>query len=235
MPRLRIRLAALGAVVMLPLAGATLLGAWPAWSQPAGPVGIDPAQLPETRGIIARYTLTPRGEVDGFLLRDGTQVHVPPHLSTQLVYTARPGDAVTVRGLRALGVPMVAAVSVTNDVGGAPVVDAGGPRGSDRRMVVQGRVQFPLRGPRGEINGAMLEDGTTLRLPPREAERFAELLQPGQVVAANGSGLVSALGTVVDVDEIGGSPNRLTEVGRPPAPRDIRGPDGRLPPPPPRG
>ena len=34
----------------------------------------DPSQLPETKGIIKQYTLTPRGEVDGLILNDGTEV-----------------------------------------------------------------------------------------------------------------------------------------------------------------
>ena len=61
----------------------------------------DPSQLPATHGTVRFFTLTPRGDVDGFILADGTQVHVPPHLSTQLVAAVRLGDAVTVRGLRA--------------------------------------------------------------------------------------------------------------------------------------
>ena len=50
-----------------------------------GPV-YDPAQLPEVKGKVAQYLLTPRGDVDGFLLADGTEVHVAPRLSTQLVF-----------------------------------------------------------------------------------------------------------------------------------------------------
>ena len=44
-------------------------------------------------GTVAHYTLAPRGEVDGFVLSDGTQVHVPPHQAAALVITARLGDA----------------------------------------------------------------------------------------------------------------------------------------------
>ena len=225
-PARRNALLAAAALVTLSLGGAALLRAQPAWSPPAGAAGIDPAQLPEIRGTISRYTLTPRGEVDGFLLGDGTQVHVAPHLSTQLVFLARPGDAVAVRGLRALGAPLVDAVSVARADGGPAVVDAGGgPRGLQRPMEVEGRVQAALRGPRGEVNGAVLEDGTILRLPPPETERLADLLRPGQAIAARGDGLTSPLGTVIEADQVGPSPDRLTEVGRPPRPPlDGRGP-----------
>jgi len=43
-------------------------------------------------------------------------------------------------------------------------------------MSVQGRVQMTLHGPRGDVNGAMLDDNTILRLPPPEAQRFAAFL-----------------------------------------------------------
>lgn len=220
------------ALLALALGGTALVRAQPAPPPLPGLAGFDLTQLPETRGILARYTLTPRGEVDGFLLQDGTQVHVPPHLSTQLVFALRPGDAVTVRGLRALGAPLVSAVSVARDAGGPPVADLGGPRGALRPLEVQGRVQMPLRGPRGEINGAVLEDGTQLRLPPPEAERFAELLRPGQALAARGAGLSTPLGTVLEAEAIGPAPDRLAALGRLPPPRDDRGPEGRLPRPP---
>lgn len=183
----------------------------------------DLQQLPATRGTVSRYTLTPRGDVDGLILADGTQVHFPPHLSTQLVYAVKPGDSVTVRGPKAPNAPLVAAVAITNDASGTTVVDAGpggpgpGPRGAGQPANLQGRVQMSLHGPRGELNGALLEDGTVLRLPPHEAERFAALLAPGQTIAAQGDGLTTAMGRVVEVQAIGRSEAELNAV-QPPGP-----------------
>jgi hypothetical protein len=76
---------------------------------------LDAAQFPETKGVVRQYTLTPRGDVDGFILTDGTEVKVPKHLSAQLVYAVRPGDAVTVRGLKAFALPLIDAATITND------------------------------------------------------------------------------------------------------------------------
>ncbi len=208
-----------------------------------GPV-YDPAGLPATKGTVARYSLTPRGDVDGLILGDGTEVHLPPHLGTQLVYAVRPGDAVTVRGLRALRLPLVSALSVTNDATGATVVDNGPPSPSPGRrgpheaaggpeLSAQGRVQAVLHGPRGEANGALLDDGTELRLPPPEAERLADLLAPGKTLAARGPGLSSPLGTVIEVRRIGPSADQLADVAPPPPPPG--GPKGHHPPPPPAG
>ncbi len=226
---------------------------------PAQPA-FDPSQLPETRGTVRYFTLTPRGDVDGFILADGTQVHVPPHLSTQLVAAVRLGDAVTVRGLRAAAVPMVAALSVTGDASGQTVVDTGPPGGPGRGpggragrgpggppppppggpaagppSEVSGKIIAVLHGPRGEANGAMLEDGTVLRLPPPDAARLTATLASGQMVVAQGPGIANNLGRMVDVRAIGPSRDQLAQVQAPP-PRGPGGPDGRRgPPPPPPG
>lgn len=199
----------------------------------------DAAQLSETKGTIRQYTLTPRGDVDGFILTDGTEVKVPKHLSTQFVYPMHPGDAVTVRGLKAFALPLVDAATITNDATGATVVD-NGPPGPDRwgsATTSAGKVSATLHGRRGEVNGALLENGTILRLGPREAASQSALLQPGQTIAARGISTTTLLGTVMEVEAIGASPDQLVEVG-PPLGRPGRGPgprpDDRGPPPPPR-
>jgi hypothetical protein len=197
----------------------------------------DLSQLPKVSSTVTRYTLTPRGDVDGLILADGTEVHVPPHLSTQLVFVAKPGDSVTVRGLKALNENMINALSVTNDATGQQVVDNGPPpggRGPGRlpgmqAMDAQGAVQTVLHGPRGEVNGAVLADGTILRLPPPEATRFADLLRPGATLAAKGDGTQNALGRVIAVRQIGPSATQLSEIAPPPPPHGRH----RFPPPPP--
>ena len=210
-----------------------------AQAQPA----FDLSQLPATHGTVRFFTLTPRGDVDGFVLADGTQVHLPPHLSAQLEAAVKVGDAVTVRGLRAAAAPMVAAMSVTGDANGQTVVDNGpdsrrpGP-GPDRGPgappapaavgEVSGKVLIALHGPRGELNGAILEDGTALRLPPPEAARLSDMLQPGGMVVAQGRAVTNAFGRVVEVRGIGATRDTLQQVQAPPphGPRaDRRGPD----------
>lgn len=226
----------------------------------------DPAQLPAFKGHVAQYSLTPRGDVDGLILDDGTEVHLPPHLSTQLVFAARPGDAVTVHGLKARELPMIQAMSVTNDATGTTVVDNGspapaghgpggpeaergmmermkamvgldehkGPHGfgkhdlAERGMAMQdaSTVKMPLHGPRGELNGALLADGTIVRLPPPAAQRVAGQLATGQAVFVRGFGQASPLGKVIAARAIGPDADHATEIGgarggepgRPPVP-----------------
>jgi hypothetical protein len=215
-------------VLLGALLAATML-AWGAaiYAQTAAPMR-DPAQLPATRGTVKQYTLTPRGEVDGLILTDGTEVKLPPHLTGQIVFAIRPGDAVTIRGLKAFALPLVDAAAVTNDASGASVIDNGPPGGPGRwaaQQTISGRIAAVLHGKRGEVNGALLDNGTVLRLPPPEAERMQALLQPGQTVAVRGVSLTSPLGTVINVSAIGPSPEQLTEL----AVRPSGGPKGAGP------
>jgi hypothetical protein len=58
----------------------------------------DPSQLPAINGTVAEYSLTPHADVDGLILPDATEVHLAPHLGTQLVFAVKPGDTVTIHG-----------------------------------------------------------------------------------------------------------------------------------------
>ncbi len=189
------------------------------------PATYDATQLPAIKGKVAQYSLTPRGDVDGLILDDGTEVHFPPHLSTQLVYAVKPGDTVTVHGLKAQAVPMVQGMLITNDASGQTVADTGpphggphGPRATGQTLQVQGQVKEPLHGPRGEVNGVLLQDGTIVRLPPPEAQRLAAELAPGQRIYAQGNGIVSPLGKVVAAQSLGPSQSQAVALQIPPPP-----------------
>ncbi len=215
---------------MLPAAllAGTLASGMAVYAQNAGPLW-DPTQLPATKGTVKQYTLTPRGDVDGLILTDGTEVKIPPHLTGQIVFAIRPGDAVTVRGLKALSLPLVDATSITNDATGATVVDNGPPHGpATTEQTISGTIAAPLHGKRGEVNGAVLDNGTVLRLPPPEAVRVQGWLQPGQRVTVRGVSLGTPLGTVIDVTAIGSAADQMTELAvRPPAGPRGGGPKGR--------
>ncbi len=203
----------------------------------------DPSQLPAIQGKVAQYSLTPRGDVDGLILADGTEIHTPPHLGTQLVYAVKPGDAVTIRGLKARAISMVQAMSVKNDATGATVTDTGaggppGPHDTQQALSDTGRIKAQLHGPRGDLNGALLEDGTIVRLPPPEAQRLASTLTAGASVTVQGNGFEGPLGRVIEARSIGPDATHLAQVATPPRPPGHRppppgGPDA--PPPPPSG
>jgi hypothetical protein len=202
----------------------------------------DPQQPPAQRGQVQQFTMTPRGDIDGLILSDGTEVKTPPHLSAEIAYSIKPGDTVTVHGLHAAALPLVQAVSITDEANGRTVIDYGpqGPRGGPAAgpaapisglTEAQGRIRMALHGRRGEVNGVLLENGTVLRLPPPEAYRFAALLQPGQTVVAEGVGFTTGIGKMLEVWQLGASRGQLSQV-QVPAGSGKRGKRGRRGPPP---
>jgi hypothetical protein len=79
-----------------------------------------------------------------------------------------------------------------------------------QNMTAQGRVQRPLRGPAGDVNGAILEDGTLLHVPPHLAFQSASLFAPGQSIAVQGWALDTPYGRVVEVQTMS---TPATQVG----------------------
>jgi hypothetical protein len=196
----------------------------------------DPSQLPAIQGKVVEYSLTPRGDVDGLILADGTQVHLPPHLGGELVQAVKLGETVTIRGLKAQAIPVIQALAVTN-ASGRSVVDSGPPAippaplaASPQLIQVQGQVREPLYGPRGDMNGALLEDGTQVHLPPDQAMTMSASLAPGRTLVAQGYGVAGPYGKSVEAQQIGQSPTQMVQVG-PPAPPSGAPSFGAPPPP----
>lgn len=173
---------------------------------------IDPASLPETRGKVTHFLLNPHGELDGLVV-GARQVHVPPHLSKQLARHVALGDTVRVRGVKPRDADMIAAVSLTS-AGGVLILDEGPHRNGEKHekhekphverkpMEASGEVVLSLFGPKGELRGALLDDGTSLRMPPHAAAELAAYLSPGAQVQAWGHGVKNRHGSAIEVDEI---------------------------------
>jgi hypothetical protein len=113
----RWRAALLSGSAIMAISGAALAQTPP--PAPARPAAAQPLynpdQLPVLRGRVQQFTLTPRGDIDGLILTNGTEVDTPPYLSTEIAYAIKPGDMVTIHGLHAAALPLVRAVSVTDD------------------------------------------------------------------------------------------------------------------------
>jgi len=176
----------------------------------------DLQQQTQTQGIVQRFTLAPRGELDGFLLSDGTQVHLPPHLSPEIAAVVRVGDTVLARGYRSPSVPLLVAIAVTDSRTGQTVVDRGPPApgaapppppplagSSFQQTTVTGRVQAPLYGPAGDLNGAALDHDLIVRLPPPLASQFMSLLTPGRTITVRGWEATTAYGRVIQGQDLG--------------------------------
>ncbi|MDE2333006.1 MAG: hypothetical protein KGK10_00535 [Rhodospirillales bacterium] len=195
--------------------------ALPAFAQGAGP--FDPNQLPAVSGRVSTYTITPRGDVDGFLLANGIEVLVPPFDSTALVYVIRPGDSVTVHGLRTRNGAMVAAMSVTNDATHASITVERLRRGHHwfgQTLQAAGVIKTILHDPSGRENGVVLADGTQVRLPPHDAARMTDILAIGKKITVKGMGYQGPLGRMIAARSIGPDSEHMTEI-RPPHPRSL--------------
>ncbi|KKB63328.1 hypothetical protein WM40_12620 [Robbsia andropogonis] len=180
---------------------------------------IDPQSLPETRGVVTRFLLNSHGEIDGLVLgtRRSSQVHCPPHLSSQIARNVKLGDTIRVRGVKPRGVDMIAAVSLVT-AGGNVILDEGPdhhgqkhqkPHVEHKPMQVSGEVLLSLHGPKGELRGALLDDGTSLRMPPHAATELVSYLTPGTHVQAWGHGVANRHGRTMEVEEIA----ELVEAG----------------------
>ena len=121
---------------------------------------IDPDHLPEITGIVDQFLVNKYGEADGFLLTDGEEVHVPPHLSARLLRDVLPGSQVKVRGVRPRGVRMVAAVAI--DTPNGRILDDGPDAREDDDafekakhgpMTAQGIVKRSIHGPKARPAG----------------------------------------------------------------------------------
>jgi hypothetical protein len=153
---------------------------------------IDPAYLPETKGTFARFLINSRGVANGLLLKDGKEIHFPPHMAEAVVASLKSGGAVKVRGVRPRHADMIVAFSIqAGDA--APIVEvralteerdeakredetsekAAKPEPA-KSADTEGVIAHVLHGPRGEKRGALLDNGVIVRLPPHVAEALRE-------------------------------------------------------------
>lgn len=169
-----------------------------------GPRGEGPRdESPRTvRGKVERMTTAPKGEVDGAVLDDGTVLHWPPHLEDRFAGVVKPGARVEVEGDMRTGregetrlevrklTNADTDATVENDEPGRgrkrPKGPPPPPRPEGRAESVQGRVERITTAPRGEVDGAVLDDGTVLHWPPHLEDRFADLVKQGSRVKATG-------------------------------------------------
>jgi hypothetical protein len=170
---------------------------------------IDPASLPETRGTVARFLFNAHGDSDGFLLDGDRQVHLPPHLSAELLRKVKVGDKVQVRGVKPRGADLVAAVALTG-AKGVEIVDHGPgekpghpatPRAS-KPVEVHGQVQKTLHAPKGEVCGALLASGEIVRMRPKENADLAPYFAAGARIAVWGDAFVVRGQKVIDLGEV---------------------------------
>jgi hypothetical protein len=184
---------------------------------------LNPDYLPEISGTFERYLVNLRGEADGMMLTDGTEVHFPPHMSDEVCTRIRVGEKteVKVRGVRQPAGGVFAAVAIET-IDGACIVDNGPPADDERRKAareqmhgvrnpieIRGVVRRLLHGPKGEVRGLLLDDGRSGRFPPQDTAYLVQLWLTGASVILRGDEIVTDHGAVVAVREIGTSRDNM--------------------------
>ncbi len=172
-----------------------------------------PPGLGETRtaqGKVQSLTSAPMGEIDGAVLDDGTVIHWPPHLADRFSAIVTRGDRIQAVGRMETGPAGDTHLEVqtvtnlrTNDSRENDALPPGpGPRRrplppppGPRRGIAptatasqtaQGKVQRMTSAPMGEIDGAVLDDGTVIHWPPHLADRFSAIIARGDRVKVSG-------------------------------------------------
>ncbi|HKR80168.1 MAG TPA: hypothetical protein VJR69_10745, partial [Nitrospira sp.] len=139
---------------------------------------LDPPSMdkpPVADGIVDRYLLNARGDVNGLLLQDGSQMHITLRAAQDLTKTIQPGDHVRVHGRRVSDLPLIKPDVIINVTDGKSFtvpyrLDLPMPPREERptvnEMKAAGSIEVLLYDPLKEVvNGALLSDGTQFRLP----------------------------------------------------------------------
>ncbi|MFT9374682.1 hypothetical protein [Komagataeibacter saccharivorans] len=180
----------------------------PAVAQPA--LVFDIAPLPVTTGQVTQYILTASGQVSGLLLADGTQVFCTHELGDSLPGIVRPGEQVTVAGLKGVGRPIVRAYAVTGprgqriaDVRSATAVAPSDSPSIGPDVPVDGTILAPLYDMQGKVQGVIMRDHSVIYVGETNAARLAAWLRPGATLHAIGIGVAGERGTAINAREIG--------------------------------
>jgi hypothetical protein len=191
---------------------------------PSVPV-LDPPSMekpPVADGVVDRYLLNPRGDVSGLLLRDGSQMHVTLRAAQDLTKAIQPGDHVRVHGRRVSDSPLVKPDVIINVTDGRSFtvpyrLDLPMPPREERPTVTEMNAAGTIRvllydHLKDVVNGALLSDGTQVRLPPDVGEHFHASLQQNMDVEVRGYGTTTPYGSALEASAIGRKGQPLTHL-----------------------
>jgi hypothetical protein len=179
---------------------------------------------PVAEGIVTRYLLDPRGEIEGLMLQDGTQMHITSRAADKLVQAIKPGQHVRVHGRRQDDMPLVQADVIFNASTGTiftvpfrldfPIPDQE-QRLSMTEMKAEGTIEALLFHPlNGVVQGMLLSDGTQVRLPPDINEELRNSFRLGEQVAAEGNGTANEYGRCLEALSMSVNGGKMTGLDR---------------------
>lgn len=171
--------------------------------------GVAFAQTPPgAEGVVARYLTTPYGEVNGLRLDNGTLALFAPHLAQRFFESTTVGDQVQLSGhggadgvLRATSLVNLTTRKTVADMPPVPPSPpTNRPLAALERIEVVGTVDLVLRGPRGEANAVILDQGAVVYFRP---DLIRIPLARQQPFAAIGIGTRSSWGSALEAVAVG--------------------------------
>ena len=150
-------------------------------------------------GRVKDLLKTPRGDVDGFLLEDGSQVHFPPYVGERVVKLIAPGESVEVKG-RAETLPKGERVFEASQISSrgetvsvdpprrpaAPHHRPEGRRRPEEPMEAAGTIHEFVTNRHGDVDGFVLKDGTEIKIPPHQGVELQSAAEVGDEVLIEG-------------------------------------------------
>jgi hypothetical protein len=177
---------------------------------------------PVAEGVIERYILDPRGEVEGLLLGGGVHLYVTSRAADQLIKTLAPGDHVQVYGRRTADEGLVQADVIKNLTRRTSFVvplrvDLPMQKQEHHLSVIEmsatGTIRLLLYHPlKGIVQGMVLSDDTQIRLPLDAHEELRRSLHVGDSVTIKGNGTKNQFGRAIEVVAIGRDPASLAPL-----------------------
>jgi len=176
-------------------------------------------------GKVARYFITPVGDVEGLMLDSGTIARLPIHMGKDLVKVVKIGDEVKIEGVKDNEGTAFRVYSITNVNSKQSVVkrdkkwtEVTMPRIVRslglKELTANGAVQTILTGPRGEPNGVILDNGTIVRFGKDAAYAASTQMKVGARLAAKGYGTENEYGRALDAASIGETPETMKTIVR---------------------
>ncbi|CAI3935707.1 unnamed protein product [Commensalibacter communis] len=178
---------------------------------------MDLSVLPAIKGNVKQYLPTPYGNLGGLLLNDGTQIMFSTMFGEAVKTFVRPGQEVTIRGLKARHLPLLQAFLIENQKGltvqedspeaGFSPVPITGPD-----LFVQGQISQLLHNLQGQVMGVVLKDGTVVYIRPSDIGKLGFDLQPGVSLFVRGMGSFTSMGKALQARLIGQTKDRMVEL-----------------------
>jgi hypothetical protein len=159
--------------------------------------------------VVERFLPSPAGGTEGLLLREGPQLLFPADSGEAISSQIAPGQKILAWGIRARTVPVITMLAWSREENEEPrIVER--PRfiwnsvrgGEARPMRVEGEVRRPLHNARGEVIGALLEDGTVVQGSADAVAAAADRFKPKARIAVAGFGVEGPHGRAIEIERV---------------------------------